>query len=259
MKKLLILLSILGLAIIYISCGGSGDLSPSGTTKVTINLGEGSAISKEKSGIFKETATIPSEVVSIRFTISAPDMVTIQKVIDVAGRTVISETFEIPNGQNRLIVVEALDARGNVIYRGETTINLTGSAVTVRIILESTAPPVIEYVDLFPSDAVIENDATVLSFQINNSGNVAADNVLVYVLYADWYGISTCESLTVQSIPAGGSVSQSIRASYPVYMINYYKIIVDPQNTNLETNEDNNVACAWDLDHCNAPPPTNCP
>lgn len=257
MKKLFILLSILGVAIVNISCGGSGDSSSSGTTKVTINLGEGQSISKESSGIFKETANIPAEVVSIRFTISAPDMVTIQKIIEVAGRTSITETFEIPNGQNRHILVEALDAGGNVIYRGEETINLNGGYVTLRIVLESTV--IIQYADLQPLNAQIENDATVLSFQISNNGNAAANNVLVYVLYADWYNISNCQSLIVPLIPAGSSVQESIEVSYPVYMINYYKIMVDPQNEILETIEDNNVACEWDLDHCSAPPPTSCP
>jgi len=255
MKKLLILLSILGLAIIYISCGGSGDLSSSGTTKVTINLGERSAISKEKSGIFKETATIPSEVVSIRFTISAPDMVTIQKVIEVAGRTVISETFEIPNGQNRLIVVEALDARGNVIYRGETTINLTGSAVTVRIILHSTAPPIIEYIDLAPDNVNISQERLSMSFQINNQGNVVAENVVVYVLYGDDYAYY-CTPFVFPTIPAGGSVLENI---YPDYYIYYYKIIVDPENAIAESDETNNVDCSFDTQFCNAPPPTSCP
>lgn len=98
-----------------------------------------------------------------------------------------------------------------------------------------------------------------MSFQITNNGNAAANNILVYVLYADWYNISNCQSLIVPLVPAGSSVQQSIQASYPVYMINYYKIIVDPQNAILETNENNNVACEWDLDRCSAPPPTSCP
>lgn len=256
MKKLLILLSILGVAIIYISCGGSGDLPSAGTTKVTINLGELQSISKEKSGILKETATIPAEVVSIRFTISAPDMVTIQKIIDVAGRTSITETFEIPNGQNRHILVEALDARGNVIYRGETTINLNGGYVTLRIVLESTV--IIQYVDLLPSNVLIEDDATTLSFDIINNGNIEANDVVVYVLYGDYTGYSYCQSLSIPSIPAGSSVRPGIKP-YPLYMFAYYKIMVDPQNAILETSEDNNVACEWDLDHCSAPPPESCP
>ncbi|MGB9699832.1 MAG: CARDB domain-containing protein [Thermodesulfobacteriota bacterium] len=257
MKKLLIFLTILGLAIIYISCGGSGDPSSSGMTKVTINLGERQAISKEKSGIFKETAIIPSEVVSIRFTISAPDMVTIQKIIDVAGRTTITETFEIPNGQNRHILVEALDARGNVIYRGETTISLTGSAVTVHIILESTAPPVIEYVDLEPGQVIISDDRLSMSFQITNHGNQAAQNVIAYVIYGDDYSYH-CWPFTFQQIPANSSVQENL---YPDYYIYYYKIIVDPENAVFETNEDNNVTCAWggDQQFCAAPPPTSCP
>lgn len=255
MKNLFILLSILGLAVIYVSCGGSGDSSSTSSTKVTINLGEVQSTSKEKGSLFKETTNIPSEVVSIRFTISAADMVTIQKVIDVAGRTSITETFEIPNGQNRHILVEALDAGGNVIYRGETTINLNGGYVTLRIVLESTV--IIQYVDLQPVNARIENDATTLSFQINNNGNAAANDVLVYVLYSDGY-YSTCESLTIPVVPPGSSVDQSINASYPVYMIYYYKIITDPTESISETDENNNIACEWDLDHCSAPPPMNC-
>lgn len=256
MKNLILLLSLLGLTIIYISCGGGGDFSTPHTTNVTINLGEVQSASKEKGGILKETTAIPSEVVSIRFTISAPDMVTIQRIVDVSGRTIITETFEIPNGQNRLIVVEALDARGNVIYRGETTINLTGTSVTLRIILQSTSPPI--YVDLSISNSLIYNDGMALSFQVNNTGNTAANDILVYVLYADYGGYANCQSLTVRVIPAGGSVNQSLQVSYPVYAINYYKIIIDPENTILEADEANNVVCEWDEYHCSAPPPTNC-
>ncbi len=260
MKKFLILLAIIGWAIIYISCGGSGDSSSSGTTRVTINLGEVQSPAKEPATISQETTTIPVEVVRIRFTISAPDMVTIQRIIDVAGRTAIIETFEIPNGLNRLIVVEALDANGHVIYRGETTVNLTGRSITVRLILGSTSPPVIQYLDLTVDNVLIENDATTLSFDIINNGNVEANDVLVYVLYSDLY-YTTCESLTIPAIAAGSSTNRTIRASYPVYTIYYYKIIVDPLGTIGETEEENNIACDWeeDPDYCSAPPPTSCP
>lgn len=260
MKNLLILFSILGLAIIYISCGGSGDSSSSGTTQVTINLGEVQTASKDKGWILKETTTVPTEVVSIRFTISAPDMVTMQRTIAVAGRTTITESFEIPNGQNRHILVEALDANGRVIYRGETTINLNGGYVSLQIVLESTGVT-IEYVDLFPSNVLIENNATTLSFQINNNGNIAANNVLVYVEYADSGYYYDCQSLTVRSIPAGGADSQRINASFPVYTINYYRIIVDPLGQISESDENNNIACEGDgqIINCDAPPPTSCP
>lgn len=58
---------------------------------------------------------------------------TIQKVVSAEGKTAVTESFEVPNGNNRHFLVEALDASGSVLYKGEKYANLSGTAVTIAI------------------------------------------------------------------------------------------------------------------------------
>ena len=139
MKKLLttILFSLL-LTANFLSCGGGGGGSTStgetGKTKVTINLGETKTVS---SGLLKSASSIPAAIASIRFTISAPDMAAIVRVIAVSGSAGISETFEVPMGSNRFFLIEALDADGNVLFQGSMYANLSGSSVDLTITMIS--------------------------------------------------------------------------------------------------------------------------
>jgi hypothetical protein len=143
MKKLLMIL-LLALLTINLNCGGGSGTSTnvSGKTTVTINLGETRTASRA-GGLLSATSTIPSVVVSIRFVISAPDMATIERIVSVAGKLVITESFEIPNGTNRDFLVEAMDVSGNVVFRGETFSNLDGRPLTLIIVMVSTdkTPP----------------------------------------------------------------------------------------------------------------------
>jgi len=246
MKKIWLIILILSALAIKINCGGGSSSNPSGTTNVTLNLGQTRTASLEKEGLLGETAPFPSDVTSVRFTISGPDMVTIQRVVSTAGKTMVSETFEVTNGPDRYILVEALDASGSVLYRGETYVNMNGVPLTITIVLVST-----QFVDLSISNVV--NDYIDISFQINNSGNIAANDVLVYFLYSV-EGQINCETHTV-SVPAGNYVTRTV---YSVYT-SFYKIIVDPANAIPETDESNNVACDWSPEQCDAPPPTSCP
>ena len=134
MKKLLVL--VLTLLIVSINgCGGGGSSSgTSGSTGVTINVGSIGASSA--GGV--QSQSIPSTVASIRFTISASDMTTITRTVSVAGSTTITESFDVPNGNNRLFLVEALNSSGTVIYSGSTYANLNGTATTLSITMTST-------------------------------------------------------------------------------------------------------------------------
>jgi hypothetical protein len=51
----------------------------------------------------------------------------ISQVIDVAGRGSVSLSFELPNGQNRNFVAEAMNSSNVVLYRGEIFANLDGT------------------------------------------------------------------------------------------------------------------------------------
>jgi hypothetical protein len=144
-------------------CGGSGSATGNvGTSTVTINVGDSgrsASITIGKGSILARanrlireftapsvaTAAIPSEVTRIVFTISAPDMTTITRESDVAGRPTISESFTIPNGINRTILVQALDPQGRVLYQGSRIVNLGGISVTIDIsmlLLNDFTPPV---------------------------------------------------------------------------------------------------------------------
>ena len=183
MKKLLAIL-VLALLTININCGGgSGGTSTSaaGRTTVTINLGETRTASRAGEGLLSASSTIPSVVASIRFVISAPDMATIERVVSVAGKTVISESFDIPNGANRDCVVEAMDALGNIVFRGETFANFDGRPVTLIIIMVSTdkTPPVFSGISSI-------NSITTTSMTL--SWSAATDNVtpqgnIQYLIY----------------------------------------------------------------------------
>lgn len=127
------------LLLINFNCsGGPGSSDNSGKTMVNISLGKISKPSSTEKRLSKGTSTIPANVVSIRFTISAPDIVTIIRVVSITGTKPISETFEISNGKNRKFLIEALDGSGNVLYRYETFKDLDGSDVILPIEMEAT-------------------------------------------------------------------------------------------------------------------------
>ncbi|MEW6409934.1 MAG: hypothetical protein AB1488_07460, partial [Nitrospirota bacterium] len=130
MKRFLTIILLITLLSGVYSCGGGGGGSSGGgsgsgggTSAVTITLGAGSfaarvdierktllasikrsPIIKKIKGIFipdTAFASIPSSVVSVRFTISASDMSTITRTVDTAGKSEIVEEFDVDNGTNR--------------------------------------------------------------------------------------------------------------------------------------------------------------
>ena len=127
-----------------LSCGGGGSSSlSSGTTNVTIALGNTKAADLNGK-LLTESASIPPEVASIRFEISAPDMATIERIVPVNGQVSLSETFTVPNGSNRHFIVDARDAAGHVNYTGDAYADMNGTAVTLPItmVAQDTVPPV---------------------------------------------------------------------------------------------------------------------
>lgn len=132
-KSVAIILVIL-LTAFMLSCGGGGgSVSNSGTTKVTVSIGQSKLASFADKLWGKSSSAIPSNVVSIRIVISAVDMTPIEKAVDVSGSTEIVETFEVPNGSNRhfLAVAHALD--GSSLYQGDVFSDLDGTAKDITI------------------------------------------------------------------------------------------------------------------------------
>src|SRR3989304_7063608 len=137
MKKFILITLLTTLLFTNVNCGGGVESSnTSGKTMVSINIGKAGSTASTGERLSK---SIPSHIASIRFTITAPDIVTIIRIVPVAGRESISETFEIPNGKNRNFLIEALDGSGLVIYKNhETFKDLIGSEVHLTIEMEPT-------------------------------------------------------------------------------------------------------------------------
>ena len=143
MKKLCAI-AVFVLMAMNLSCGGGGSSSlSSGTTNVTIALGNTKAADLNGK-LLTESASIPPEVASIRFEISAPNMATIERIVPVNGQLSLSETFTVPNGSNRHFIVDARDAAGHVNYTGDAFADMNGTAVTLPItmVAQDTVPPV---------------------------------------------------------------------------------------------------------------------
>jgi predicted phage tail protein len=119
-------------------CGNARSV-PAGRTAVTINIGP-ARIAAVAGARLTAASSVPQSIVNVRITITAPDMAKIERVDAVAGRTEISESFEVPNGKNRHFVVEGMDDMGYVLYHGEIYANLEGSPVSLAIMMVSSDP-----------------------------------------------------------------------------------------------------------------------
>lgn len=248
------------------SCGGGGSNNSStyqGTSKVTITVSNShfAKIEVKKDSFFayiknllkraidiREASAIPSNIVNIKYTVSGSGMNTITGIEPVSGSTVI--TLDVPNGLQRHFRLEALDANGIVNYQGEKDADLNGIPITLEIYM------LLAIIDLYPSNVVIGvgEGNRLISFDVNNSGPIDANNARVVVLYNNGCGDS-CQSFTV-TVPAVSSVPLTVSLNYG-YATDY-KIIVDPNNTITEANESNNVVCSEPF--CTNPPPLSiCP
>ncbi len=128
MRYLYILLSLVTFMFIT-SCGSGTGTGSGGTSLVTITIGG----SGGNSAAVKQAAAIPGSVSKLAFAITASDMTAITREVLISGQTMITASFNVPNGSNRQFKVAALDSTGKVLYNGETTANLDGTAVTLNI------------------------------------------------------------------------------------------------------------------------------
>lgn len=115
---------------------------------------------------------------------------------------------------------------------------------TWRAVKGDCALPITNFIDLYPSN--VNNNEVDITFNVNNSGTIDANNVRVVVLYSDGYTDNCMEFIV--TVPAGGSVPLVAGLTYATT----YYIWIDPDNTILESNEVNNVACTDP--YCSSPP-----
>lgn len=130
MKKIVSYLTIICLLLVTFSCGGGGK-SSQGTSPVTISASFKSFATLSNAAL---RAAASALLTSVRYTVSGSGMDTMTDTVPVTGNLV-EFTLEVPNGSRRHFLVEAMDASGNVLYRGETYADLNGAPVTITITL----------------------------------------------------------------------------------------------------------------------------
>ncbi len=147
MKKIAPILLALLLIVFGFSC--SGLIPGSKTSLVTITVGSDhtASIKAEPAALAARitrflarsfhmssaVAAIPAVVVSMRVTVSAPDMQTITVNELVAGQTSIAFLLEIPNGNARNFLLEGRDASNNVAYWNEFSLDLSGGLINQAV------------------------------------------------------------------------------------------------------------------------------
>ncbi len=197
MKRVILSVTAVLLLSIIAGCGGDSSSSKStASSMVSINIGGNGQTASFKiekntfiarAGLFirdllptnSALAAISQDVTKIAFTIDAPDIITIKRDVLISGQASVTETFIVPNGINRRILVEAKDTPGNVQFRKERHLNLDGTPVHIPIDLEDVAPPVF---------AGMSTATTVSASQIDLYWNPASDNLtsssaIVYNIY----------------------------------------------------------------------------
>ncbi len=139
-RSALSVLVLLTAATLLWGCGGGG-FSQSGSTNVTVSVG--SVASTAAAG--PRGATIPSEVASLRLTVSSTatpaDMTPIVSTLAVApGVTTYQLSVTVPNGSRRFLL-EAFDNTSTLRYRGDATMVLTGGTASLTIQMYSDVTP----------------------------------------------------------------------------------------------------------------------
>ena len=129
-RMLFLSAGLVAVSLTAISCGGGGGGgggSASGSTPVTIRVGEAQPAAGRVAA-----RTIPSLISTIKFKVSAAGMDTIEKTVSVTG-DVVEETLAVPSGSQRLFDIFAYDSAGTLRYQGSTYADLSGNAVTLSI------------------------------------------------------------------------------------------------------------------------------
>jgi hypothetical protein len=129
MKKTIIYLLGLTLAVFLLSCGsGGGGSASSGTSLVTIAIGD---VSATGSGIVTSqgfSSAIPAGVETLEIIISFGQGKIVDEVHNVAGQAGFAITYDLPNGEN-LFEVIARDSNGITNYFGKTIKSINGATL----------------------------------------------------------------------------------------------------------------------------------
>lgn len=125
------------LPLTIVACGGNGSPSAgSGATAVTITLKVMETPPAAGRLLLTDPAPpVPLDVTQIRIIIAGEHMETIQRSIDVAGKSEIKEGFKVRSGSNRHFLALALASDGKVLYQGHRYEDLVGKPKLVEILM----------------------------------------------------------------------------------------------------------------------------
>jgi hypothetical protein len=133
MKSIAIICAVF-LTMFMFSCGGGGVASDSGTTKVTVNIGQSKLTSLSNGSAGRSSSAIPSNVSSVSVTVSGSGMDTQQQTVNVSGQSQVSLTFNaVPNGLNRDFFAVAMDENGKTVFQGDAKADLDGTPKDITI------------------------------------------------------------------------------------------------------------------------------
>ena len=221
---------------------GSGGASAPGTSLVTISMGQNSKtamLKVERNSLFARMkplirrafdsgtalASIPAEVASVRFTISASDMSAITQEVTNLDPSGINVTFEVPNGTGRLFHVDALNVGKKVIYSSDASADLTGQPVNLTFNMTGVAPLASQIVIGSISDASTNDgvESATVTFTPSGGGTpVTATTSAIGQFFVELplgdYAVSvvapghlsTSSSLTVVALPASATGFQQL-------------------------------------------------
>jgi hypothetical protein len=221
MKNVLFVVCIM-VSLLFFSCGsggGGGDTQggiDANSTNVVINLGH-----RSMDGNTLSTQAIPSSISYIVIRISAPDMVTIERTVDVSGLSEIVVEMEVPNGPNRHIEIFAFNADDVLEYHGDNYTNCEGAAVTVTINMvsvEDTEPPLFDGLEI--AEALSENSVG-LSWK-EAEDTVTPSSAIVYLIYIGLESGGQDFELP-GAITAGGSTEHTLAVLSP--LTTYYIVV----------------------------------
>ena len=134
------------------ACGNGGERSIPVNTPVSITVTEAiedrnlsnNLINGESensvSGSVAESSSGARQLSMCRFTITGPGMEDIVREVDVAGKTSIKETFNVPSGLNRSFLIQMFVENSDmVLYQAQDDENLEGEPLGLKMELKETS------------------------------------------------------------------------------------------------------------------------
>jgi hypothetical protein len=217
MRKILIVLTLMSLLSALLSCGGGGGGSSSGVTdKQASPITIVASFQEIKTNTIKTTAL---SLVSLRYTITGPDMDEITGIVPVSGNTV-HISLNVPNGLQRRFALEILDENEIALYSGSATRDLDGTPATVEILMMTVEPPLGE-ISIVLSWGQVPFD---LDAHLTGPLPDGERFHLYYLLAEDMYGSEWPEYVQLDLDDEDGEGPETVLISQPISGIYRYSV-----------------------------------